>query len=244
MSAYAIEWDKTGEREYEVGVDHVVLYPLSAAGTYEAGVAWNGFTGIDENPDGGDLNEIWADNIKYATFQTPENHKGTLKAFMFPNEFYPCNGMVSPTGMSGLVYGGQKRKAFGLCYRTLLGNDASENAGYKIHLVYNSKVQPSSRSHATKSENVDPEEMSWEYSSTPVPVSGVTDVEQTSTVEIKSTDFQDGQMAALLQVLYGTAAVAADATNGISAADAVSPRLPAPGEVKTILAEAYVEPNG
>ena len=243
MADYVLEWDKTGEREYEVGVDHVVLYPLSSAGTYEAGVAWNGFTGIDENPDGGDLNEIWADNIKYATFQTPENNKGTLKAFMFPNEFYPCNGMVSPEGMQGLVYGGQKRKAFGLSYRTMIGSDASEDAGYKIHLLYNCKVQPSSRSHATKSENVDPEEMSWDYSSTPVPVSGVTGVEQTSTVEIKSTDFQPGQMAALLAVLYGTPAVTANAQQGIEAADAVPARLPTPGEVKTILAEAYEAPS-
>lgn len=227
--AYNISWDVSGEREYEVGVDHGVLYPMSN-GTYEAGVAWNGLTGVDENPDGGDINDIWADNIKYATFQTPENHKGTIKAYMFPDEFYPCNGMVSPAGMSGLVYGGQARKAFGLCYRTRIGTDTDENAGYKLHLVYNCKVQPSSRSHATKTENVEPEEMSWDYSSTPVPVTGVTGVEQTSTVEIKSTDFTTAQMQALEAVLYGTA--------GTGGAEGTAARLPAPGEVKTILASA------
>ena len=226
---FALSWDATGEREYEVGVDHGVLYPLGANG-YEDGVAWNGLTGVDENPDGGDINDIWADNIKYATFQTPENHKGNIKAYMFPDEFYPCNGMVSPSGMTGLVYGGQSRKAFGLCYRTLVGTDTNEKAGYKLHLVYNCKVQPSARSHATKTENVEPEEMSWDYSSTPVPVTGVTGVEQTSTVEIKSTDFTAAQMTALETVLYGTAA------DGSTAA--VPGRLPTPGEVKTILAAA------
>ena len=226
---FALSWDATGEREYEVGVDHGVLYPLGANG-YEDGVAWNGLTGVDENPDGGDINDIWADNIKYATFQTPENHKGNIKAYMFPDEFYPCNGMVSPSGMTGLVYGGQSRKAFGLCYRTLVGTDTNEKAGYKLHLVYNCKVQPSARSHATKTENVEPEEMSWDYSSTPVPVTGVTGVEQTSTVEIKSTDFTAAQMTALETVLYGTAA------DGSTAA--VPGRLPTPGEVKTILASA------
>lgn len=226
---FNLKWDQTGEREYEVGVSHGVLYPMSN-GSYQAGVAWNGLTGVDENPEGGDINDIWADNIKYASFQTPENHKGTIKAYMFPDEFYPCNGMVSPSGMNGLVYGGQTRSSFGLCYRTEIGNDTDENAGYKLHIVYNCKVQPSSRSHATKTENVEPEEMSWEYSSTPVPVSGVTGVEQTSIVEIKSTDFTDSKMAALETVLYGTAA-----TTGTNATDAVAARLPDPGEIYTIL---------
>ena len=229
---FNLKWDQSGEREYELGVSKGVLYVMSGS-TYGNGVAWNGLTGVDENPDGGDINDIWADNIKYASFQTPENHKGTIKAYMFPDEFYPCNGMASPSGMDGLVYGGQKRKAFGLCYRSEIGTDTDESAGYKLHLVYNCKVQPSSRSHATKSENVDPEEMSWEYSSTPVAVEGVTGVDQTSVVEIKSTDFTDAQMEALETVLYGTAA-----TTGTNAAAAVAARLPSPGEVYTILSEA------
>ena len=112
----------------------------------------------------------------------------------------------------------------------MIGTDTNEKAGYKLHLVYNSKVQPSSRSHGTKTENVEPEEMSWEYSSTPVQVTGITGVEQTSTVEIKSTDFTAAQMTALETVLYGTAA------DGNTAA--VPARLPLPGEVHTILAEA------
>ena len=229
---FNLKWDQNGEREYEVGASHAVLYPMSN-GSYQAGVAWNGLTGVDENPEGGDINDIWADNIKYASFQTPENHKGTIKAYMFPDEFYPCNGLASPASMTGLVYGGQKRSPFGLCYRTEIGNDTNENAGYKLHIVYNCKVQPSSRSHATKTESVEPEEMSWEYSSTPVPVSGITGVEQTSTVEIKSTDFTTAQMTALEQVLYGTAAV-----TGANSAAAVPARLPAPGEIYTILSEA------
>lgn len=242
MPNYAIQWDKSGEREYEVGVSKGVLYPMKN-GAYQNGVAWNGLTGVDENPDGGDINNIWADNIKYASFQTPENHKGTIKAFMFPDEFYPCNGMVAPSDAAGLVFSGQKRAAFGFCYRTEIGTDTDENAGYKLHLVYNSKISPSSASHNTKNENVDPEEMSWEYSSTPVDVVGVTGVEQTSVVEIKSTDFTDAQMAAIEAVLYGTAAVEADVQNNIEAAAAVAPRLPAPGEVYTII-KAAASNNG
>ena len=218
-----LQWDAMGEREYELGVSKGVLYPM-ASGEYQAGVAWNGLTAVEENPDGADINDIWADNIKYASFQSPENHKGNIKAYMFPDEFYPCNGMVSPEGMPGLTYSGQSRAAFGFCYRTEIGTDTDEKAGYKLHFVYNSKVQPSSRSHNTKNENPDPEEMSWEYSSTPVPVTGIKGVEQTSTVEVKSTDFTEGQMLALEKVIYG-----------FGSTDA---RLPLPGEIKTILENA------
>ena len=230
-TAYNLTWDNTGEREYELGVSHCVLFPIKN-GSYQAGVAWNGITAIEENPDGADINDIWADNIKYASFQSPENHKGTIKAYMFPDEFYPCNGMVSPEGMSGLTYSGQTRSSFGLCYRTEIGTDTDEGAGYKLHFVYNCKVSPSSRAHNTKNENPDPEEMSWEYSSTPVPVSGVTGVEQTSTVEVKSTDFTTAQMQALEAYVYGTAAT----TDPVAAA--VAAAMPTPGQIKTILAEA------
>lgn len=229
---YNLQWDQSGQREYEVGVSHGVLYPMKN-GVYQSGVAWNGLSGVDENPDGGDVNDIWADNIKYATFQTPENHKGTIKAYMFPDEFYPCNGMASPANMNGLVFGGQARSPFGMCYRTEIGTDLNEAAGYKLHIVYGCKISPSSRSHATKTENVEPEEMSWEYSSTPVEVTGVTGVEQTCTIEIKSTDFTTAQMLAIENVLYGVAA-----TTGANPTAAVAARLPLPGEVYTILNSA------
>lgn len=207
----ALTWDATGTREYSMGVSQGVLYPIDGeTGLHEAGVAWNGLTGVDENPDGADVNDIWADNIKYATFTTPENTKGSIKAYMFPDEFYPCLGMVGPAeGVTGFTFGGQTRKAFSFCYRTELGTDTNEKAGYVLHIVYNCKVQPSSKSHATKNENPDPEEMSWDYSSTPVNVTGVTGVKTTSYVEIKSTEWADYQMAALEAILYGNSSSSA-----------------------------------
>ena len=204
-------WDATGEREYGLGVSKCVLYPIDpATGLHEEGVAWNGLTGVDENPDGADLNDIWADNIKYATFSTPENTKGSIKAFMFPDEFYPCLGMAeAASGVTGFVFGGQTRKAFSFCYRTEIGTDTNEHAGYILHIVYNCKVQPSSKSHSTKNENPDPEEMSWDYSATPVNVTGITGVTTCSYVEIKSTEWTDSKMKALEDVLYGTSSAAA-----------------------------------
>lgn len=217
---YNLKWDVSGERFYETGVQNAALYLLEN-NAYTNGVAWNGLTGVDENPDGADVTDIWADNIKYASFRSKENHKGTIKAYMFPDEFKACNGMASPTDMKGLTFGQQARKAFGLCYRTEIGSDNNPEAGYKLHLVYNNTVSPSSTSYATTNENPDAVEFSWEYSSTPVEVEGVAGVKTTSTIEINSLDFTEAQMEALLTVLYGT-----DSTKG---------RMPLPGEVYTIL---------
>ena len=37
-------WDKVGERLYETGCDHGVLYPIQTGGKYNKGVAWNGLS--------------------------------------------------------------------------------------------------------------------------------------------------------------------------------------------------------
>lgn len=42
-----IEWDKTGERKYQLGVSNVALYKQDK-GAYPKGVAWNGITAIKE----------------------------------------------------------------------------------------------------------------------------------------------------------------------------------------------------
>lgn len=217
-TTYKITWDDTGSRWFQNGVSRGVLYPMTSEGVYGAGVAWNGLRGVDENPDGGDVTDLWADNIKYASFRNPENYGGNIKAYTYPDEWLPCDGQKK---VDGVVFGGQKRQPFGLCYRTEESNDVGAEH-YILHLVYNSTVSPSSKSHNTKSENPDAEEMSWDFKSTPVNVTGVTGVSSTSVVEISSRNFTPEKMAALEAVLYGSGQ-----TDG---------RLPAPGELAGLLA--------
>ena len=218
---YGLNWDEDGSRWFGSGVSHGVLYPMTSSGTYAAGVAWNGLTGVDENPDGGDTTDLWADNIKYASFRNPENYGGTIKAYTYPDEFLPCDGQAQ---VGGVTFGGQKRQPFGLCYRTELDNDTG-TGGYILHLVYNCTVSPSSKSHNTKNENPDAEEMSWDYKSTPTNVTGVTGVTSTSTIELDSRVLTTAQMEAIEKLLYGY--------------NNTDPALPAPGTVySTIVAAA------
>lgn len=223
---FAIEWDGTGERYFQNGVQRGVVYPMTEQGTYPTGYAWNGLIEVDDNPDGGDTTDLWADNIKYASFRNPENNGGSIKAYTFPMEFLPCNGVKV---VDGIIYYGQKRQPFGFCYRNEIGNDAGAE-DYVIILVYNSTISPTSKSHQTKSENPSAEEMSWDYKSTPVNVTGVEGVTTTSTMELDSRQLTDNQMAAIEAVLYGTPA------SGETAA--VAPRLPLPGEVASIIKAA------
>ena len=76
-----ITWDETGKRFYETGVDHGVLYPISESGKYTPGVAWNGLTALTETPEGAEIEDLYADNIKYLSLLSAETFGGTIEAY-------------------------------------------------------------------------------------------------------------------------------------------------------------------
>jgi len=216
-----IVWDATGERYYHNGTSQVVLYPQNANGTYANGVAWNGVTGVDESPDGGDTNDLWADNIKYGSLRGAENHKGSISAYNYPDEFNLCDG--KKVTEEGIVIGQQKRQPFGLSYRTEVGSDtASED--YIIHVVYNSTISPSDHSFETINDNPDAIEFSWDYESTPVAMTSVPGVKAVSTLEFDSRKLTDKQMKAVENTLYGS--------------DNAEPTLPTPDALRTVVTSA------
>ena len=192
-------WDQTGYREFESGVRNVVLYPMGASG-YEQGVAWNGVTGISENPGGADVTDLFADDIKYASLRAAETFGCTIEAYTYPDEWNECDG--SAEAATGVFVGQQTRKAFGLCYRTAIGDDAHPgmDKGYKLHLIYNSTASPSSRSYATINDNPDAITFSWESTSTPVATTGRKAV---SSIVIDSTKCDAAKLTALEDKLYG-----------------------------------------
>lgn len=226
----AIVWDQIGEKTYETGVKKGVLYTQASDGTYPMGVAWNGLTSVSETPDGGDANDIYADDIKYLVLRGVENFGGTIEAYTYPDEFAECDG--SAILMTGVTIGQQSRKTFGFSYVTTLGNDIDlDNHGYKIHLIYGASASPSERTYETINDSPEPINFSWEYSTVPVPVTGH---KATSCLVIDSTKFPAGAGGAknerlqdLEDVLYGT--------NGVGSSAGTDPRLPLPAEVVMIL---------
>lgn len=226
MKMSRIVWDKTGERFYETGVDRGVLYPYNTeSNAYTPGVAWNGLSAVSESPSGAEPNAIYADNIKYLSLMSAEEFGATVEAYTYPDEFAQCDG--SAELVSGVSIGQQNRKTFGLCYRTVLGNDLDGNDhGYKLHLIYGAMASPSEKGYSTINDSPEAITFSWELTTTPVNVDGF---KPTASLTIDSTKCDKTCLAALEEILYGKDAGA----EGTPAA--VEPRLPLPDEVKTIM---------
>ena len=192
-------WDRTGERFYENGVSQGVLYPWdSEAGDYGKGVVWNGLTSVTESPTGGEPNPLYADNIKYLNLMSVEELEATIEAFTYPDEFAECDGSANVA--TGVSIGQQKRKKFCLCYKTNVGNDADENLGYKLHIIYGAMASPSERAYETINDSPEAMAFSWELTTTPVDVAGH---KPTALITIDSTKADPTKLATLLEKLYG-----------------------------------------
>lgn len=213
-------WDAVGEHLYETGVRMGVLYPQAADGTYPKGVAWNGLTGITESPSGADATALYADDIKYLELRAAEEFGGTIEAYTYPDEWAACDGSASPA--TGVVIGQQPRTPFGLCYRTVLGNDTErDDHGYKLHLIYNATASPSERAYQTINDSPDAITFSWEFTTTPVNVTGH---KPTACITIDSTKVDSTKLKTLEDALYGA-----------STGDTVA-HLPTPDQVIGMLA--------
>ena len=193
-------WDESGKRVYETGVRNGVLYVQGENGQYENGVAWNGLTAVTESPSGAEPTALYADDIKYLELFSAEEFGATVEAYTYPEEFEACDGSASLG--KGVTIGQQDRKAFGLCYRTVVGNDVKGNEhGYKIHLVYGAKAKPSEKAYATVNDSPEAVTFSWEVTTTPVNVAGF---KPTASVTIDSTKIQPDKLKAIEDKLYGT----------------------------------------
>lgn len=210
-------WDEVGKRTYETGVDKGVLYVQNDEGAYGKGVAWNGLTAVNESPSGAEPTALYADNTKYLELTSKEEYGATIEAYTYPDEFEACDGSAEVE--TGVVIGQQSRKVFGLCYRTVKGNDVKNNDyGYKIHLVYGCKAKPAQKNYQTINDSPEAITFSWEVSTTPVEVEGF---KPTATVTIDSTKVTAEKLKSIEEALYGT--------------ESVEPKLLLPSEIIAIL---------
>lgn len=231
-----LKWDQIGERLYETGVDHGVLYP-QVDGAYPKGYVWNGLTSVASNPSGAEETKHYADNMKYFGIRSAEEFGLTIGCFMYPDEFKQCNGETEP--VAGVTFGQQYRNSFGFSYRTKIGNDTGgQDYGFKIHCVYGCSVSPSSLTYNTMNESPEPGEMSYETTTTPVDVSGKgpdgKPFKPVAEITFNSTTMDSEQIAKVEAILYGTNEDNSDPDNVVAATE---PRLPLPDEWITILAE-------
>ena len=199
--------------------------------SYDAGVVWNGLTGVTESPDGAEETALYADDIKYLSLRSAEELKYTIKAYTYPDEWMQCDGTAELGGIAGVYVGQQKRRMFGFCYTTTVGSDTEGNdAGEKLHIIYSSTASPSERDYQTINDSPEAVEFSWECTTTPI---DMPDLKKSAIITIDSTKLTTQgktNFESLKAILYGTAAV-----TGANPAAAVPARLPDPAEVLTIM---------
>lgn len=219
-----IEWNKAGERFFEAGVNQGVLYPRVGPG-----VPWNGLVSVDESTSGGELESLYFDGVKYLDVASAEDFSAEISAFSAPAEFGVSDGQkaLSP----GLFVTQQPRKTFGLCYRTLIGNDlVGTEYGYKLHIVYNCTAAPSARNNQTLSNSFSPTPRTWSIETVPPPASTF---RPTAHLVIDSTLVNPYLMEELETVLYGRDA------EGLL--EATQPYLPSVAEIILILSNPIGE---
>lgn len=210
-------FDKIGERFYETGTSHGVLYPQDTKGEYPKGVVWNGLISVTESPGGAEPNDMYADDIKYASLRSAETFSATIEAYTYPDEFTECDG--SKELAPGVTIGQQNRNPFGFCYRTVIGNDTASDVddGYKLHLIYNATASPSEKAYQTINDSPEAITFSWEIETTPVNIEGH---KPTAAITINSLKVDATKLGELEAILYGSADTEA--------------RMPLPDEIITI----------
>lgn len=224
-------WDNVGERFYETGVSKGVVYP-QVSGAYPKGAAWSGLISVNLTPSGAEPTPLYANNHKYLNLMSVEELGMSIEAYTYPEEFAECDG--SKALATGVYVGQQKRKLFGFCFRTELGNDTEGTSlGYKLHLVYGCLASPSEQSNTSINDSPEAKTMSWECTTTPVEIDGF---DATASIEIDSTKVKKAQITALEAILYGTDG------NGDDVPATVA-RLPMPDEVANIFKEDTPEVN-
>lgn len=203
-----ITWGSPGSHKFEAGVDRGVFYPQQGPG-----VPWNGLISIKEDPSGSTRPTTYVDGDAVRSQKTKEDFAVILQAYTCPREFEEyelVNGLRTRRGGN----------AFGLSYRTLIGNDISGlSHGQQIHIVYNALAMPSKVDFSTLSaERLDATPFSWAISTKPVPIHD--GLKPAAHLIIDTTIAYPEAIAAIEDILYGT--------------PTSNPRLPDPTELISI----------
>lgn len=155
--------DAPGERFYEYGSSKAVLFPHTG-GAY----VWNGFTGVDINPTTQNDAETWYfDGVPYYEKLEAEEFSADINCVNTPKAFLPCEGVYESTTYPGMYTHMNARIKFNLAWVTQIGNDETEELGYRLHIVYNAQAQPAGRSYQTRTDISTPEARTITIKTTP-----------------------------------------------------------------------------
>lgn len=208
-------WDAPGDRIYEGGLDRGVLHVHG-----HDVVAWPGLTAVNETPKGGDIRAIYQDGFRVHNYTAIREFEAGLDAISYPDEFASCDGVGVDSAAPGLYVDQQAPTMFDFAYRTGVGSALSNGlVNYKLHLVYNCLVSPSTKNYKTRSDSTDISTHSWTVVT--VPRRDILTKAPSAHFIIDSTKAEASMLKEIEDILYGTAST--------------KPRFLDPLEVRTIL---------
>jgi hypothetical protein len=190
---FRVTWLEPGTKVYERGVDRGVIYMDDGRV-----VPWNGLTGVDEDL-GRVSDSVYFDGSKLSEVVSPEGFSASVSAISYPKQLEEVYG--NKPLRRGFYLGGQTPKTFGFSYRTRVGNELNEVAGYKIHIIYNVLASPDNRSYETISDEPNVTEFGWNFKTTPEPISGY---RPSAYLVLDSTRVTPSLLAEIENILYGT----------------------------------------
>jgi hypothetical protein len=186
-------WDETGKHFYETAINKGVFYDSSGLGT-----SWNGLTSIEETVTNS-IQPIHYDGLKFNDIVTNGDFTGVLKAWTYPLEFLPYEGIIEE--QRGFFVSAQPQGKFGLSYQTKIGNEIEGlDFGYKIHLLYNLTALPSQKTYQTLSDTSIPLEFEWTITGIP---EAIENYRPTVHVIFDSTRLDPWLLEDLEGILYG-----------------------------------------
>jgi hypothetical protein len=192
-----LSWNNIGDRYFDAGVDRGVLYLEDGSG-----VPWNGLISVTETPSEGSSTPRYYEGVKYQHKSGATEFEGTIEAYIFPREFEEYDGTLQSSNGFSVMH--QRRKPFGLSYRTLFGNDVGGvEHGYKIHVVYNVLAAPSDRDYASLGDDVEPLTFSWQFSTMAVRPNDPS-IMPTAHLEMNTTEMNVTQIRFIEEYLYGS----------------------------------------
>lgn len=168
MRPFTLEWDKTGERLHQGGIDRGVMYIPNSDSMSRA---WNGLLSVEDNTPS-EMKSYYHEGIRFLNHVVPGSFEGRLTCFTYPDIFEAwCLGQAageSRTGTEGIAYHNQEvSRPFHLSYRSKIMSDTDEELGYKIHILWNLFAIPEARAYQTSTEDATGEPFSYTLSSTP-----------------------------------------------------------------------------
>lgn len=201
-----LEWVSAGDKYYNSGVDRGVL---NVEGT--TCIPWSGLVGVEDSSEEREPDVTYYNGLKIYNSRKPSDYSGIIEAYYSPEEFDQCDGTLDVG--NGLFTTNNSPKPFNFSWRSGVGP-----YDYRLHFVFNALSSPSDKKYRTKTNENNPEPLSWNLTTRPYLQEGVP---KSSHFFVDTTKTNLFAIHLIEKALYGT--------------ESTTPKFPTPSDLQDFL---------